>query len=160
MAELHVIEELQAYLVAQGVAQQPDQTPSLTVPSIWLQPRDGAPAPRRAPKGGDYLEAATITLVDTNTTGPPELEAWLEETFVDITVRSRFAAPGKLIQRQIRGLLTPTGDLFGRKGWQMNNLRVEYSTIWRGDQPVDADDVSYRRVQSIRFGVKRTALTV
>lgn len=159
MAELYVLEELKAFLIASGIGQAQDATPSLTVPSIWLNPRDGAPAPRRAPNGGAYLEAATITLVDTNTTGPPDLEAWIEETFVDITVRSRTAAPGKLLQRQIRGLLAPIGDLYGRKNWTMGGLLIEYSTLWRGDQPVDADDVSYRRVQGFRFGVRRSALS-
>lgn len=158
MAEIFVVEELRDYLISEGLAQGQDQTPSLTVPSIWLNPRDGAPAPRREKKGGDYLETATITLVDTNTTGPPELEAWLEETFVDVTVRSRTAAPGKLLQRQIRGLLTPIGELYGRKNWIMNRLLVEYSTLWRGDQALDADETSYRRVQSFRFGVRRLAL--
>lgn len=159
MAELDVLKELRDYLIAEGVAQAQDAAPSTALPSIWLMPRDGAPAPRRAPKGGDYLETATITLRDTNTTGPPELEAWIEETFIDVIVRSRTAAPGKLIQRQIRGLLSPIGEIYGRKHWMMGQLLVEYSTLWRGDQPVNADDVAYDRVQSFRFGVRRSALS-
>jgi hypothetical protein len=159
MPELYVLEELKAYLISQGVAQAQDATPSLTIPSLWLNPRDGAPAPRRAASGGDYLEAATVTLIDTNTSGPVGMEAWIEETFVDVVVRSRTAAPGKLIQRQVRGKLAPIGDLYGRKHWTMGALLVEYSTLWRGDQPVDADDVSYRRVQSFRFGVRRSVLS-
>ena len=38
----HIIEELQTYLIAQGVGQSPSATPSATIPSIWIQPRDGA----------------------------------------------------------------------------------------------------------------------
>lgn len=157
MAELYVLEELRTYLIAQGVAQEQSQPASTTVPSIWLNPRDGSPQPR-GPKGAPD-ENATITLVDTNTTGPPELEAWIEETFVDVIVRSRTAAPGKLLQRQIRGLLSPIGDLYGRKHWTMGSLLVEYSTLWRGDQPVDADETSYTRVQSFRFGVRRSVMS-
>lgn len=157
MAELYVLEELRDYLIAQGIAQSQAEDASLTIPSVWLNPKDGAPAPR-GPKG-DQVENATITLIDTNTTGPPELEAWIEETFVDVIVRSRTAAPGKLLQRQIRGLLSPIGDLYGRKHWTMSDLLVEYSTLWRGDQPVAADETGWTRVQSFRFGVRRSVLS-
>lgn len=152
MAELFVLEELRAFLIAQGVAQAQNATPSTVLPSVWLNPRDGAPLPRAG-------EDVTVTLIDTNTTGPPELEAWIEETFVDIFVRSRKLPAGRLVQRQIRGLLSPIGDLYGRKHWTMGGLLVEYSTIWRGDQPVGADADTYTRVQSFRFGVRRSVLS-
>ncbi len=159
MPDLIVIEELQDYLIAQGVAQHPSTATSLTIPSVWLMPRDGAPLPRDG-------ENVTITLNDTMLRSPNGLEPWLTETFVDVIVRARNPSPGKLIQRTIEGLIAPFDALGGRKNWMMDGLRVEYSDQWRGDQPlpqrqdVAAGDphISYDRVASYRFGCRRKIL--
>lgn len=159
MADLVVIEELATYLVAQGVGQRPSATPSLTVPSIWLLPRDGAGLPRAG-------ENVTVTLSDTNILGTPGLTAWLEETFVDVIVRSKQASAGKLVQRQVKLLLVPWDAHGGRKQWMMGGLLVEASNEWRGDQilpqrqDVGATDphATYDRVASYRFTVRRKIL--
>lgn len=152
MAELSVVEELRAYLIGQTIVQAQSNAPSTSLPSVWLMPRDGAPKPRTG-------ENLTVTLIDTNTSGPPGLEAWITEVFVDIRIRSRTAGPAKLLARTIEGKLAPIGDIYGRKNWLMNNLLVEYSTGWRGLQPVGADDTTYDFVQSFRFGVRRSLLS-
>lgn len=167
---LHIVEELQTYLVAQGVGQLPNATPSATVPSIWIQPRDGARLPGK-PRGAftadqAKVETATVTLIDTQTGSPMGngLEAYIDEAFIDIIVRSKTAAPGKLIHRTIRGLLHPPGDLYGKHGWMMGQMDVEYSNVWRAEQPLmyptDAEVQSYDRMASYRIGVRRANLTV
>lgn len=157
MADYLVTEELQAYLVAQGIAQLPDASPSTAVPSIWLQPRDGAPEPRRN-SAGQFSESATITLVDTALSPPDQLEAWIEEAFVDVIVRSRQAPAGKLLHRAIRGLIHPTEAHGGRKMWTMGSLLVEYSTLWTAEQPLGSDEYTYWRKAGYRFGARRKAL--
>lgn len=156
MTDFHVIEELQTYLVAQGVGQLPSAAPSTTVPSIWLQPRDGAPEPRR--DGATFVEAATITLSDTALASPQDIEPWVEEAFVDVIVRSRQAPAGKLIHRSIHGLIHPTGAYGGRKLWTMGSLLVEYSTVWTSEQPLGVDEFTYWRKAGYRFGCRRKAL--
>jgi hypothetical protein len=164
MADLYVLEELRDYLVGQGVGQVPAASSSVVLPSIWLDPRDGAPEPRDG-------ENITITLRDTMLAAAGELEAWIEEAFIDVIVRSRTAAPGKLVQRSIRNLIHPITAHGGRFNWTMNNLLVEYSTMWRADQklspPNDTASASggtvyehptFDRVQSFRFGARRKAL--
>lgn len=151
MPELHVVEQLQDYLVAQGIGQMPDVTPSTAIPSIRAEPRDGAPEPREG-------ENIAITLTDTALAPAASLEAWLEEAFIDVVVRSRKAAAGKLVHRTIRGLLHPNDAHGGRKMWMMGELLVEYSTIWTPEQPVDSDETSYRRKAGYRFGCRRKAL--
>lgn len=167
MPDYHVTEELQTYLVGQGVGQLPGETPSLVLPSIWLQPRDGAPLPRRGGASNDFLENATITLNDTLLAAPAALEAWIEEAFIDIVVRARQNAQAKLIHRQILGLLHPITAHGGRKMWAMASIDpVEYSTIWRGEQPLPQRQAiaegdphyTYDRVASYRFGVRRKVL--
>lgn len=151
MPDLIVVEELQDYLVAQGVAQQPSDAPSIVIPSVWLAPRDGAPAPRTG-------ENVTITLVDTMLAPAAELEAWIEEAFVDVIVVARQNATAKLTHRVIRDLIHPVEAHGGRFQWQMAALLVEYSTIWRGDQPLYQDNQTYSRVASYRFGARRKVL--
>lgn len=151
MPELFVAEELQDYLVAQGVAQLPAAAPSATLPSVWLAPRDGTPEPRPP-------ETATISIVEANTGVRNDLEAWIEESFVDLYVRATNNGAAKLLQRQIRALIHPNDAYGGRHMWMMSDLLVEYSTVWRGDQPVEQDQYTYTRVQGLRFGCRRKAL--
>lgn len=160
MAEVVVIEQLQDYLVAQGVGQLPGAVPSMILPSIWLAPRDGSPLPRAG-------ENVTVTLIDTNLASPAGLMAWIEETFVDIIVRSRGASEGKLVQRNIKKLLVPFDAHGGRKQWTMGTLLVEQSIEWRGDQPLpqplttSSEDphITYDRVASYRFSCRRKILS-
>lgn len=164
--DLLVAQELQSYLIAQGVAQHPDTAPSLTVPSVWTQPRDGAPLPRDDKTTKAALENATITIKDPMLTSPSSLEEWIEEAFLDVIVRARQPAMAQLIHRQIRGLIVPFDSSGGRKQWMMNNLLVEYSDQWRMEQElpqlrgVAATDahVTYDRVASYRFACRRKVL--
>ena len=151
MADLIVIEQLQAFLVAQGVAQLPGEAASDTVPSVWVQPRDGAPAPRT-------LDETTITLVDSLLAPAATLEAWIEEAFVDVIVVNRLAAKAKLTHRVIRDLLHPIAAHGGRTNWQMGALLVEYSTIWIGEQPLYQGKDFYSRKASYRIGCRRHVL--
>lgn len=166
MADLLVAQELQSYLVAQGVGQDPDDTPSLTLPSIWLQPRDGAPLPRVDKSTGIALEAVAITIKDPMLTSPSSLEEWMEEAFIDIIVRAHQPAMAQLVHRQIRGLIVPFEASGGRKQWMMNNLLVETSTQWRMEQElpqlrgIAATDShrTYDRVASYCFACRRKIL--
>lgn len=159
MPDYIATEQLLTYLVAQGVGQRWTTAPSLTVPLVTLLPRDGAPLPRDG-------ENVTVTLVDTNLRGPPGLEAWIEEAFIDVIVRSRQPSAGKLVQRQIKGLLHPYDSNGGRKQWMMGALLVESSREWRGDQPLpqrqaigESDPhVTYDRIASYVIGARRKIL--
>jgi hypothetical protein len=151
--DMLVIDELRAYLLAQGLCQDQNAAPSAVLPSIHRAPRKGAPEPRV-----DKGELATITLADTLLTAPSDLAPWMEEAFIEVIVRSKAAAAGELLQRTIRGLLVPDNAIGGRKLWTMNNLLVEYTTLWRGDQSLGASEVSYARTQSFRFGCRRKSL--
>ncbi len=159
MADLVVIEELQTYLIAQGIGQHPNAAVSLTLPSIWTLPRDGAPLPREG-------ENATITLRDQVIRGAGPLEAWIDEAFVDVIVRARQAGAGKLLQRRIKDLIVPFDAHGGRKQWMMGALLVEQSREWRGDQELpqrqsvaESDrHLTYDRVASFTFRCRRKIL--
>lgn len=167
MPDYLVAQELQSYLVAEGVAQLPAEAPSLTIPSIWLQPRGGAPLPRNLDKNaGRWVGETTITINDPMLGSPSNLEEWMEESFIDILVRATQSATAQLTHRSIRGLLVPIGSSGGKKMWMMNNLLVEMSDEWRKEQEVaqlrslgEKDPhATYDRVASYRFQCRRKSL--
>lgn len=166
MADLQVVEELKAYLIAEGIAQHfgngpSDPAPSQILPSITISPKDGAPQPRDG-------EDAVITLRDTFLGSPSSLESWIEEAFVEVIVRHRHAGRCKLVHRTIRGLIWPNDAVGGRKMWMMNDLLIEQSDLWRAEQelPFAADTTrggatrlqTADRVQTFRFMCRRKSL--
>lgn len=154
MPELILIEQLRAYLIAQGAVQAQSASPSTSVPSIWLDPREGAPEPRDG-------ENVTVTLVDMMLAGPQGLDAWMEDTFVDVIIRARTKSPAVLAHRVIRNLICPINDHAGRKLWLMGDLLVERSTMWRPEQPVTFQQPelrTYTRTAGYRFECRRKAL--
>jgi hypothetical protein len=155
---LLVVEQLQLYLVDQGIGQMPDDPPSGVKPSIWMKPRQGAPAPRM--DGANWLEEATITVSDTLLRPRPNLEAWVEEAYIDIVIRARQDAACQLLHRSIKGLLAPVGLLGGKQNWTMHELPILYSRTWRGEQPLPPldDGVTYNRVTSYQVACRRSDL--
>lgn len=168
MADLLVAQELQSFFVAQGAAQLPSTSPSLTIPAVWLQPRDGAPLPRNLAKdsNGRWIGETTITIQDPMLGSPSNLEEWMEEAFLDIIVRSPQSATAQLTHRVIRNLIVPVGSSGGQKMWMCNDLLVEYSDEWRKEQEApqlrsvaEHDPHStYDRVASYRFMCRRKSL--
>jgi hypothetical protein len=140
-------EEIKAYLVAQGIAQDNATAPSLVLPGVWLNPRDRAPEPRAG-------ENATLTVY----TGPEIARDWyegfLQERVFDFVVRARKAPQGELIQRQIRAAFEE------KKHVMFGQLLVEWSKLDRGEQPVTADETSYSTIQGFHIAYRIVSLTV
>lgn len=157
MADLSVVDELRDYLIDQGVVQAQDAAKSPTLPSVWISPLDGIPLPQG-------VENQTVTLRDTRLQAAATVEAWIEEAFIDVIIRSRSEPEGQFLHRAIRGLLIDQSDAAGMKRmWTMGAISpVEYSGEWRGEQPLpaptDRDVTTYDRVASYRFGVRRKIL--
>jgi hypothetical protein len=163
-----VTDELHAYLIAQGIGLHPndvqpymrgDTAPAdVSKPSIWKMPRDGYPVPRRN-RADVLLEPATITLVATNLAPPSDLGDFIEVAFIDVIVRSwHDNSLAMFLQRTIRTLLTDANAVGGKKFWMMNDLLVEYSTQWRGDQALAEDADTYLRSQAFQIAARRKAL--
>lgn len=156
MPEFDVTEELQAYLVAQGVGVLPADHDGAS-PVVILSPRDGAPQPSRDGTGR-FGSVPTVTLSDIVTSRPNDLDYAIEETFVAVVVRAVNNGTAKMLQRTIRGLLVPGDAVGGRKMFQMGAILVERCVLWRGDQPIGADSQSYDRSQAFMFQVRRKVL--
>jgi hypothetical protein len=140
-------EEIKAYLVAQGIVQDNAATPSTLKPGVWLNPRDRGPEPRAG-------EDATVTIY----TGPEHARDWyegfLQERLFDFVVRARKQPQGELLQRQIRAALEE------KKGVMFGQLRVEWSKLDRGEQPLTSDETSYSSIQGFFIAYRIVSLTV
>lgn len=150
MAALLAIEELGAHLIAQGITSPYASAPG-ALPSLWLNPRDGAPLPRDG-------EPGTITLVEITIASDHDLAPWVEISFIATIARYRTERYAQLAQRQLRDLIAPRDQLEGRKQWQMGALPVMRSKVFRPDQPVEASSVAYTRSQAFQFDCARSAL--
>jgi hypothetical protein len=165
MADLFAASELRTFLIAQGVGVDA-AVPSLSLPSVWLLPRDGAPQPRTNKTSGAFVENATVTLREMNFAAPNG-PADLEDAYIDVIVRAGGIQPtvprgellAKTIHRRIRELVIDDNDAAGQKRmWMCNDLLVEYSGVWRMEQTLGADKVSFTRIASYRFGSRRKSL--
>ena len=161
MAEYHVIDELLSCLVTAGVVQRWNTTPSSTIPGAVIGPLKGAPLPRTD-------EPATVTLRQSGVTQANGMDAWLQETAIEVIVRARSAPAGRLLHRSIRGVIHPRGSFPARTNWQMTaSLLVERAYIWRGEQTIppsmsqqgDRDLSTYDTTESYMFAVRRALLS-
>lgn len=162
MTDVHVIDELLTRLVNDGIVQRWSKTYSGTLPSAVITPIKGAPLPRAT-------EPATVTLRQSGVSQPNGMDAWLEETAIEVIVRARSAPAGRLLHRVIRGVIHPRGAFPAQTGWQLtSNLLVERSYIWRREQTIppannqtegQRDLVTYDTTESYMFAVRRALLS-
>jgi hypothetical protein len=147
MADLIPAEEIRSYLVGLGVVQAQDAPPSVLHPSIWLNPRDEAPEPREG-------EDVAVTVFSEAEIPRDWYEGFLQERIFDFVVRSRKKVEGELVQRAIRAAFEE------KKGVMFGQLRIEWSKLFRGEQPVTSDETSYTSIQSFRIAYRIVSLTV
>jgi hypothetical protein len=154
---LDVAEELQAYLVAQGVGVRPADADG-THAIVINQPRDGAPQPTKDGTG-KFGGVSTVTINTTMPARPNPQDFAIDETFIELVVRARQNAAAKMLLRQINGLLNPRDSVGGRRMWQMGAIDpVELCLPWRGAQFIGADEHSYDYNVSYMFQVRRAIL--
>lgn len=145
--ELIPAEEIEAHLISLGIVQAEAAPPSLEIPRCVKNPRDRVPEP----KDGENAMVGIYTGPEI----PGEwLEGFLQERLFEFVVRSRKEPQGELIQRQIRAALEE------QKGVMFGQLRIEWSKLANGEQPVAADKTSYSSIQGFRIAYRIASLTV
>lgn len=144
MADLLVAEEVQTYLIAQGIVRDPPVPGPL--PPCWIDPDEGAPEP------AEDVEA-TVTLFSIGEIPQEWLEGtFLQERVLDVVVRARHPRDGELLQRDIRVALEE------KKNVMFGQLRIEWSKLFRGVQYLDSDHESHRTLQSFRIAARMKSL--
>lgn len=141
---LRITAELQADLVAGGVAQLPNAVGAL--PKVYDEPKDGAPSPR------DVSATCTIALAYAMPMVQPwEVEAWLDLDAVDVFVRATTATECELVERAVRRRYV------GRVEYQAGALHVNYSTLVAGNNLGPADGI-HNRLVTLAFRSRIAAL--
>lgn len=144
-------EELSAHLVAQNLVTADRANPTAAKPSVWLNPRAGAPQPRPP-------ELVTVTLIEKRVPSRVDMDPWMATFWVWVVVRAGEERDAILLQRTFLDLLSPRDQLHGRQLWQCNTLPVQRSVVCSEDQPAGQDETSYTRTQAFRFDCWRSDL--
>jgi hypothetical protein len=133
---------LRDHLAGEGIARVPSVAGPL--PPMWLEPRQGVPAPG---EGTPPEVGASVVLGATVTGGipPRPYESWQRRPIVDLTIRSTAAPAAHQLDEQIRGAL------IDRRNWLMGGLRVIESQVWREFQPLTFNEQAFTYVVAYVF---------
>jgi hypothetical protein len=127
----HLITELRAHLVSQGIVRPPSD--SGVLPVAWLAPADGTPAPGEGTPASDVVVG--IYPAPGTTLGALE-QRWLVREGVDVYIRvPAHSQPQALeLARAIRR------ELADRSGFDLGDLRVQQCLERRPVQLVASDE--------------------
>lgn len=133
---------MRAHLVADGVVRVPRVAGS--APPLWLQPRDGVPAPGE----GNPTERDDDAVLGAFVTGgipPRPYESMLRKTIVDLHIRTR--TPSGAIELDA----ALAASLIDRRNWLMDDMRIVESLQWRALQPLGSDAQGFTFVVAYVF---------
>lgn len=145
-----LLTEFRAHLIAKGIVREPRAAGPL--PVMWIEPRDGTPAP------GDMEgteDSPTAVLGVFRSGGLPP--AWVEQRYVvrptiDVVLRTKTAKLrdeiGQAIEEEILGS-GGGGEI--KMEWQMGAMTIIQSSLWRALQPLGADEDGFTAVVSFAF---------
>jgi hypothetical protein len=137
-----LLNPLRDYLVGQGIVRKP-ATPAPggnpDLPPLWLEPRNGVPAPGESPNTNAIEVGPRVVVGAFESTGiaPDRHEGFVRDQHVDFRVRAKFAPDALAIKEQIRQYLND------RRSWDMAGLHVEESLMFRDWQRLGSDDQSF-----------------
>lgn len=137
-----LLAQLRAHLVGLGLAREP-QTAGAAHP-LYLQPRDGAPAPGDKP-GVERDTELVLTAMWTGEVGLPPRERFRRIDTVDVWLRGRTAPAALDYEAVLRA------QLHDRRAWTMGTLPITESLLWRPAQPLGSDAGGYVFIVSYSF---------
>ena len=142
-------EQLQAFLIANGVGRRPT-TAGSSLPPIWLDPKEGVPAPG---DGGAPTAHAdlVLALVPAPGVAPDHFEGWFDRPGIDIWLRARNPVIAEDAAWTIRGLLND------RRHFLVGGLLVEESLVSRPFQKLYSDENGWTYLMGFQFLVRESA---
>lgn len=144
------LDNLSAYLIAEGLVRSPANALAKPLPPVWRHPDDGAVAPGDAKDEGRDVamhdDGLVVSLMRAPDLANLDGDEDRVQRGVDIILRGRVVQAIDDLERDIRRRLLghppyPGGptDPGGRTDWIMAGLHVIQSKPWRPYQPLDAD---------------------
>lgn len=136
---MNLLENLATYLVAQGLVKQPGAVGA--PPPLYIDPRDGVPAPAAVAPATDAVLGAFVT------GGIPARvrEAELRKDVVDIWIRTKTSPRAHAIEEQIRAVLIDKMD------WQMGAMHISETLQWRPLQRFESNADGYTYLTAYIF---------
>jgi hypothetical protein len=140
---MDLLTHLRDHLIAEGLVRRPSVAGA--APPMWLEPRDGVPAPG---EGENATEIGPTTVVGAYLTGgipPRPYMAMLRRDTVDVWLRSQRAPLNFQLEVAIRTAV------IDRRDWTMAGLQVVESLMWRPLQRLESGPQGYTHIFSLIF---------
>lgn len=133
---------LRDHLAGEGIVREPGVAGPAA--PMWLEPRQGVPAPgdKQPPERGDD---AVLGAFVTGGIPPRAYESWQRRPIVDLRFRTINAVRAHELDELIRA------QLIDRRNWLMGGLRVIESQLWRDFQPLIFDEQAFTYVAAYVF---------
>lgn len=139
----NLLTELRTHLIAQGIVRNPTVAGSL--PTMWLEPKLGTPAPGERPPRGADTQIGTSAVVGAFLTGgfaPRPYESFMRKPIVDLRLRTTTA----LVAEQLE--LAITAALIDRRDFMLGALYVIECEQWRALQRLSSGPQGFEFVTS------------
>jgi hypothetical protein len=112
---------------------------------MWIEPRNGVPAPGEGTKPAEVGQTAVLGLfLSGGITQPPKAAAFIRQQNVDVWIRTSTAPLASQLADEIRAQVD---DKFN---WSMGGLTVIHSRVWKELQPIELSEQAFTYV--IGFG--------
>jgi hypothetical protein len=143
-----LLDAFRTHLVAQGAVRVPRIAGA--APPLWLQPRQGAPAPGERPANGTDTEIGPDVVAAADISGgfpTGRFQSAWRFPIVEVRIRSRTAPLGEDLEAAI------TAAVIDRTNWTMGGLQVIESRHWRALTPVASDEQSFDFLVAYAFEI-------
>lgn len=141
--EPDLLSSLRTYLADEGLVRVP--TDSGSEPPMWLEPRDGVPAPGEGNKVSERGDTLVIGAFDVGGIPPRPYESFKRTDFIDIWMRSTTAKVARDFEVDLRAALAD------KRNWDMAGLTVIESLIFRDKQRLGSSPQAFDFVTEYSF---------
>lgn len=140
---MDVRDAFRSHLATEGIVRAPANAGPL--PPMWIEPRNGVPAPGEGDKASERGGTAVTGLyLSGGITQPPKAATYVRQQNVDVWIRTSTAPAASTLADQIRH---EVDDQFN---WNMGGLTVIHSRVWKELQAIELTDQAFTYV--IGFG--------
>lgn len=140
-----LLEDLRDHLVAHGIVRRPRETLPAGRPPMWLEPRNGIPAPGEGQNATEVGSDAVVGAYVSGGIATDRHEGFLRIDGIDIHLRTRTAPIALELEAQIRAALND------RRHWTMGSRTVEESLQFRPLQRLGSGDHGFDWVTEYLF---------
>ena len=145
-----VLTESRAHLVSAGVVREPRVAGS--DPPCWIEPRGGAPDPGDRSGVEDSTEAVVSIFRSGGIVQPFWEQRYGRKDTLDFVLSTRTATLRDQIAEAIENEFLGSGDVDEiRMSWEMGDLMVIQSQLWRPLAPLGSDEDGFRSIISFYF---------